>query len=50
MRWWAQEPCWNLAKVERVREAAARFAVSPGCTPRLITAVQAAGLPFLPGI
>ena len=33
-----------------VRRAAARFAVSPGCTPTLVTAARAAGLPFLPGI
>jgi 2-dehydro-3-deoxyphosphogluconate aldolase / (4S)-4-hydroxy-2-oxoglutarate aldolase len=35
---------------EQVRQAGARFAVSPGCTPALVTAAQAAGLPFLPGI
>ncbi len=33
-----------------VRRAGARFAVSPGCTPALVTAARAAGLPFLPGI
>lgn len=33
-----------------VRRAGARFAVSPGCTPSLVTAARAAGLPFLPGI
>jgi 2-dehydro-3-deoxyphosphogluconate aldolase/(4S)-4-hydroxy-2-oxoglutarate aldolase len=33
-----------------VRRAGARFAVSPGCTPTLVTAARAAGLPFLPGI
>ena len=33
-----------------VKRAGARFAVSPGCTPTLVTAARAAGLPFLPGI
>ena len=33
-----------------VTRAGARFAVSPGCTPTLVTAARAAGLPFLPGI
>jgi 2-dehydro-3-deoxyphosphogluconate aldolase/(4S)-4-hydroxy-2-oxoglutarate aldolase len=33
-----------------VTQAGARFAVSPGCTPALVTAARAAGLPFLPGI
>ncbi|HTG20849.1 MAG TPA: bifunctional 4-hydroxy-2-oxoglutarate aldolase/2-dehydro-3-deoxy-phosphogluconate aldolase [Reyranella sp.] len=35
---------------EDVTRAGARFAVSPGCTPTLVTAARAAGLPFLPGI
>jgi 2-dehydro-3-deoxyphosphogluconate aldolase/(4S)-4-hydroxy-2-oxoglutarate aldolase len=35
---------------DQIREAGARFAVSPGCTPALVTAARAAGLPFLPGI
>jgi 2-dehydro-3-deoxyphosphogluconate aldolase/(4S)-4-hydroxy-2-oxoglutarate aldolase len=35
---------------DQVRQAGARFAVGPGCTPTLVTAAQAAGLPFLPGI
>ena len=33
-----------------VTRAGARFAVSPGCTPALVTAARAAGLPFLPSI
>ena len=33
-----------------VTRSGARFAVSPGCTPTLVTAARAAGLPFLPGI
>lgn len=35
---------------DQVRQAGARFAVSPGGTPTLVTAARAAGLPFLPGI
>ena len=35
---------------EQIRRAGARFAVSPGSTPALVTAARAAGLPFLPGI
>jgi 2-dehydro-3-deoxyphosphogluconate aldolase/(4S)-4-hydroxy-2-oxoglutarate aldolase len=35
---------------DQIRQAGARFAVSPGCTPTLVTAAQAAGMPFLPGI
>ena len=38
------------AQVEHVKHAGARFAVSPGCTPALVAAARAAGLPFLPGI
>lgn len=38
------------AQVDQVTRAGARFAVSPGCTPALVGAVRAAGLPFLPGI
>ena len=37
-------------QVDDVTRAGARFAVSPGCTPMLVTAARAAGLPFLPGI
>jgi 2-dehydro-3-deoxyphosphogluconate aldolase/(4S)-4-hydroxy-2-oxoglutarate aldolase len=37
-------------QVDDVARAGARFAVSPGCTPTLVTATRAAGLPFLPGI
>jgi 2-dehydro-3-deoxyphosphogluconate aldolase/(4S)-4-hydroxy-2-oxoglutarate aldolase len=35
---------------DQIRQAGARFAVSPGRTPTLVTAARAAGLPFLPGI
>lgn len=34
----------------RVRDAGARFAVSPGCTAALVEAAEAARLSFLPGI
>ena len=37
-------------QLDAVTRAGARFAVSPGCTPTLVTAARAAGLPFLPGI
>lgn len=37
-------------QVEQVRQAGARFAVSPGCTPNLVAATRAAALPFLPGV
>jgi 2-dehydro-3-deoxyphosphogluconate aldolase/(4S)-4-hydroxy-2-oxoglutarate aldolase len=35
---------------DQISQAGARFAVSPGGTPALVTAARAAGLPFLPGI
>jgi 2-dehydro-3-deoxyphosphogluconate aldolase / (4S)-4-hydroxy-2-oxoglutarate aldolase len=38
------------AQFDQVRQVGARFAVSPGCTPALVAAARAAGLPFLPGI
>lgn len=34
----------------QVKEAGARFAVSPALTPALAEAARAAGLPFLPGV
>lgn len=37
-------------QLDLARQAGARFAVSPGCTPALTTAATAAGLPFLPGV
>jgi 2-dehydro-3-deoxyphosphogluconate aldolase / (4S)-4-hydroxy-2-oxoglutarate aldolase len=37
-------------QLDDVTRAGARFVVSPGCTPTLVTAARAAGLPFLPGI
>jgi 2-dehydro-3-deoxyphosphogluconate aldolase/(4S)-4-hydroxy-2-oxoglutarate aldolase len=38
------------AQVEQIQRLGARFAVSPGGTPGLVTATKAAGLPFLPGV
>lgn len=40
----------RVAEVQRVIDAGASFALSPGCTDALIAAVQAARLPFIPGV
>ena len=40
----------QAADVQRVIDAGARFALSPGCTPALVEAVRAAQLPFVPGV
>ena len=40
----------QAADVQRVVDAGARFALSPGCTPALVDAVRAAQLPFIPGV
>jgi 2-dehydro-3-deoxyphosphogluconate aldolase / (4S)-4-hydroxy-2-oxoglutarate aldolase len=37
-------------EVAQVQAAGATFALSPGCTPALLAAAQAAGLPFIPGV
>jgi len=37
-------------EVQQVLDAGATFALSPGCTPALAQAVQAARLPFVPGV
>lgn len=37
-------------QAEQAARAGARFLVTPGCTDRLLDAVAATGLPFLPGI
>jgi 2-dehydro-3-deoxyphosphogluconate aldolase / (4S)-4-hydroxy-2-oxoglutarate aldolase len=37
-------------QLARVKQAGARFAVSPGCTPALAQAAEAASMPFLPGV
>jgi len=38
------------AEVQRVIDAGASFALSPGCTDALVEAVKAASLPFVPGV
>jgi 2-dehydro-3-deoxyphosphogluconate aldolase / (4S)-4-hydroxy-2-oxoglutarate aldolase len=40
----------RVDEVQRVIDAGARFALSPGCTDALVGAVQAAKLPFIPGV
>jgi 2-dehydro-3-deoxyphosphogluconate aldolase / (4S)-4-hydroxy-2-oxoglutarate aldolase len=40
----------RVDEVQRVIDAGARFALSPGCTDALVAAVQAARLPFIPGV
>jgi 2-dehydro-3-deoxyphosphogluconate aldolase/(4S)-4-hydroxy-2-oxoglutarate aldolase len=40
----------RASEVPSLVNAGARFALSPGCTPTLVEAVQAAGLPFIPGV
>lgn len=40
----------RVADVQRVIDAGARFALSPGCTPVLVAATRAAQLPFVPGV
>ena len=40
----------SAQQVEDVLAAGARFLVSPGATPSLLDALQASGVPFLPGV
>ncbi|MDP1838475.1 MAG: bifunctional 4-hydroxy-2-oxoglutarate aldolase/2-dehydro-3-deoxy-phosphogluconate aldolase [Reyranella sp.] len=40
----------NAQQLDQARQAGARFVVSPGCTPALVTAALASELPFLPGV
>ena len=40
----------NAEQLDQARRAGARFLVSPGCTPALVEAAEASGLPFLPGV
>ncbi|MEY5100950.1 MAG: hypothetical protein RJA36_3669 [Pseudomonadota bacterium] len=40
----------RAAEVAQVQAAGARFGLSPGCTPALLSAVRAANLPFVPGV
>lgn len=39
----------QAAEFARVQQAGGQFALSPGCTPSLVQAAQASGLPWLPG-
>ena len=39
----------TTADAQAARSAGARFAVSPGCTPGVVSACHEAGLPLLPG-
>jgi 2-dehydro-3-deoxyphosphogluconate aldolase/(4S)-4-hydroxy-2-oxoglutarate aldolase len=40
----------RVAEVQRVIDAGAKFALSPGCTDALVDAVKLANLPFIPGV
>lgn len=40
----------DAAQLAACARAGAAFAVSPGCTPRLLESARDAGLPFLPGV
>ncbi|MDH0291841.1 bifunctional 4-hydroxy-2-oxoglutarate aldolase/2-dehydro-3-deoxy-phosphogluconate aldolase [Pseudomonas sp. GD04087] len=40
----------HTEQFQEARDAGAQFAVSPGCTPRLVAAADDAKLPFLPGV
>jgi 2-dehydro-3-deoxyphosphogluconate aldolase/(4S)-4-hydroxy-2-oxoglutarate aldolase len=40
----------RVDEVQRVIDAGAAFALSPGCTDALVAAVKAARLPFIPGV
>jgi len=40
----------RASEVPQVVDAGSRFALSPGMTPALLAAVQAAALPFVPGV
>lgn len=38
------------AQLRQAQHAGARFGVSPGCTRTLVSAIRAAGFPFMPGV
>ncbi|MCP8466588.1 bifunctional 4-hydroxy-2-oxoglutarate aldolase/2-dehydro-3-deoxy-phosphogluconate aldolase [Pseudomonas sp. ZM23] len=40
----------HTEQFQEARDAGAQFAVSPGCTPRLVAAAEDAKMPFLPGV
>ena len=39
----------NVAQISAVADAGAKFAVAPGATEQIVTAAEAASLPFIPG-
>ena len=40
----------HASQFNEARDAGAQFAVSPGCTERLVTAAESTGMPYLPGV
>jgi len=40
----------NVDELKRVEDAGARFALSPGFTPKLLEAGQQSSIPFIPGV
>ncbi len=40
----------NVADLERARKAGAKFAVAPGCNPKVVAAAVEASFPFFPGV
>jgi 2-dehydro-3-deoxyphosphogluconate aldolase/(4S)-4-hydroxy-2-oxoglutarate aldolase len=40
----------RVSEVQQVIDAGATFALSPGCSDKLVSAVKAAKLPFIPGV
>lgn len=40
----------NVNDLKRAQDAGAKFAVAPGCNPKVVSASVSAGFPFLPGI
>ncbi|MCY1396739.1 KHG/KDPG aldolase [compost metagenome] len=40
----------HTEQFQEARDAGAHFAVSPGCTPRLVAAAEDARMPYLPGV
>ena len=40
----------HAAEMQRVKDAGARFALSPGLTPQLVEAAHESALPFVPGV
>ena len=40
----------NLNDLKRAQDSGAKFAVAPGCNPKIVATAVEAGFPFLPGI